>query len=1157
VAGATITAAAGDTIERWSVTARDIDGGAPFTLASGQGAPPQPLAIFDPTTLRNAIYEIRVRAVSAKGESGTVSSTAVVAGDMKLGDYTTRYHDMDVFLGGIPVEVWRSYDTKDRRQGEMGHGWRLELSSYRATPNGRLGHGGWSATPSGFPFTQLRFSSSKAHFVTVTAPDGATQVFDLAPASSGPLLGLTVPTFKAQPGTGTTARLEDVDRPVLAMSGGSLRGFLTGELYDPKRFRLITADGTALVIDRTGGLRSITDRRGNELIFNENGVRSTTTSERLAISRDGADRITRLTTAADRRIDYEYDEAGDLVGAHPPNATGSIYAYNDRHQLVRASGAEPALRLEYDADGRLEAAVDGTGNRTVIDSDAQGRLETITGPDPRLTTITTYDEGGREMRRDRLAGGRRLTESFAYDSDDRLIERTDPTGTTTIRYDASGRQSRVVDPDGVVHEVTRDAFGNVLEQRKDGHLVASSTYDSAGQRVKVSYPDGTAETTRYDEDGFKVQESDRAGRIEQYTYDDRGQLSTLVTAEGTTRYLLDGDGRLITEISPSGSRRSTTYTAFGKPSTTTDGSDRTTHYEYDAEQRLVEYTDPRGKTRRYGYDAAGRVGRNVNRAGQSLDYKYGPDGQVTDVTGSDGTHLTVQYDGFGRSVRLTNGESSIDLGWDDGDRPVSRIVDIPGLPEPVTLRQTWTATGSPLQLGDPHGTTTYTYGDRGLLKSVADSDLGDFGYEYDAAARLSRFTRPNGTSDTFSWHGTDLVEQVTVRGSTILNRFGYTYDASGRVDAFDDADGTHDYTYDADGQLTAATHPAASALPAEAYTYDKNGNRTSWPGHPAAGVEYDSANRLITDGSTRYSYDDEGRLVAKIEVASGDRTTYIWNALDQLVKVTTPAHGVTYGYDALGDRTSTTVDGVQTYTIYDDQHTRRLVLGADGTVLARFVADGSVGGELAVHEGTTARYPILDFQNTLRVETDSEGTVTRRQRYGTFGASADVARAGDQWHGMPAGADGLLLTWARPYDPATGRFASEDPVLAPNLYAYAVNNPCQVSDALGLTSLIETTLARCKDLIARGLAKGELHHIISNFALKHATSKNKAVIALIPAVIHKLTNNYGGWTNSRFVRMLELAALEAGDYAQLLTTQTAILMELSLTLAVAPVYICR
>src|SRR5207237_8858960 len=50
---------------------------------------------------------------------------------------------------------------------------------------------------------------------------------------------------------------------------------------------------------------------------------------------------------------------------------------------------------------------------------------------------------------------------------------------------------------------------------------------------------------------------------------------------------------------------------------------------------------------------------------------------------------------------------------------------------------------------------------------------------------------------------------------------------------------------------------------------------------------------------------------------------------------------------------------------------------------------------------------------------------------------------------------------ARYYDPATGRFSSQDPIPDGNLYAYGRNNPVNFTDASGLSEVGPTGVLLC------------------------------------------------------------------------------------------------
>ncbi len=313
---ANIAPPTGETIEEWKVTTRNQDRGTPVVLASGTGAPPATLATFDPTLLVNGAYQILVSAKASGGCTTTAVSNVFVTGEMKLGDYRTTYLDMETTIAGFPIQVLRTYDTKDKRRGDFGVGWRVELSGLRATPNNKLGQGGWYTEPFGFPFTRFRFKTTVPHFVTVTSPGGRVEVFDLVPAPSGPLLSLTTPEYVARAGTGTTSTLEDVDPPTLSSTGtgGSLASFFGGEIYDPTPLparRRPTA--TSFVIDRYRGLQSMSDRNGNQVdhLRRRRALGRHGQAPDLRARRRRPDhRDSRARRA--RRTQYAYSAAGDL-----------------------------------------------------------------------------------------------------------------------------------------------------------------------------------------------------------------------------------------------------------------------------------------------------------------------------------------------------------------------------------------------------------------------------------------------------------------------------------------------------------------------------------------------------------------------------------------------------------------------------------------------------------------------------------------------------------------------------------------------------------------------------------------------------------------------------------------------------------------------------
>ena len=68
----------------------------------------------------------------------------IVFGNLKLGRYVTTYQDLNVPVNGFQMQVRRTYDSIDKRVGDFGVGWKVELVNFRTSTNRALGAGGWT-----------------------------------------------------------------------------------------------------------------------------------------------------------------------------------------------------------------------------------------------------------------------------------------------------------------------------------------------------------------------------------------------------------------------------------------------------------------------------------------------------------------------------------------------------------------------------------------------------------------------------------------------------------------------------------------------------------------------------------------------------------------------------------------------------------------------------------------------------------------------------------------------------------------------------------------------------------------------------------------------------------------------------------------------------
>jgi RHS repeat-associated protein len=496
-------------------------------------------------------------------------------------------------------------------------------------------------------------------------------------------------------------------------------------------------------------------------------------------------------------------------------------------------------------------------------------------------------------------------------------------------------------------------------------------------------------------------------------------------------------------------------------------------FTYDAFHRLLTETDGLTRTTTYAYDLAGRRTSRHDRNGATVTYTYDAAGRLLTKTLPGGNATTYDYDGFGRLTSADDPDSRLDFTYDaSSDLTSQRSRGVGASMPDVTMSFAYSRPGVPSTITTPAGVTSYGFDDRLRLTTVDGPTAGPINLSYDAADRLTSISRPNGVVDQLTWNPAgELLSRISRLGSAPVASATYSYDdEANRLSLVDDI-GTHSFTHDAVGRLLSADHPAAAATPDETYTYDLVGNRTSWQGSPASTVVYDAANRLRSDGTYNYLYDNEGNLVRKTNRTSGAGTTLDWNADHQLLAVHLPGGGGTtsYRYDPLGRRIEVQAATGTTRFAYLGPNVA-LEYSASNVLVASYVT-GFKPGEVYTRtaSGTTSYYLQDGIGSTVAL-TDSAGVVTSRFTYNAFGQPGAglpgvYAFAGQQWDAST----GLYYARARFYDPGTGRFISEDPVPSQNAYPYANGDPVSLVDPTGRQAFVETAIA-----YARGFGKGAL-----------------------------------------------------------------------------------
>ena len=378
-------------------------------------------------------------------------------------------------------------------------------------------------------------------------------------------------------------------------------------------------------------------------------------------------------------------------------------------------------------------------------------------------------------------------------------------------------------------------------------------------------------------------------------------------------------------------------------------------------------------------------------------------------------------------------------------------------------------------------------------------------FTYDAASQWDTITRYADLAATdlvaTGAYGYDLAGRLTsltyTKGQTRLADYSWSFDAANQMTQYvNSIDGTVDYTNDNIGRLTGADYDYQTD---EGYGYDENGNRVTANGNTY--VTGDN-NQLLSDGTYRYVYDDEGNRTMRYvdEDSSGtlntgdtDISTYGWDYRNRLSSV---SH-----FDGYTDYTGEDSDQVVQY-MYDHQNRLiRKVLDSDGDgdtdASMVFVYDGNQialqfdksGTGDAVAADLSHRYlwgqavdqiladeqvadlqtagdvlwPLVDHLNTVRdlATYDSqqdETTIANHRVFDAYGKLTDeTTPAVDCLFGFTGRAfdadTGLQNNLNRWYDSAVGRWISEDgkgfDAGDMNLCVYVGDSPLIYTDPTG------------------------------------------------------------------------------------------------------------
>jgi RHS repeat-associated protein len=774
--------------------------------------------------------------------------------------------------------------------------------------------------------------------------------------------------------------------------------------------------------------------------------------------------------------------------ASPPGERGTtLSASGAAYQLVAPDGTT----YQFNADGTLNFVADTHGNRITAGYGASKQLISLTDSNGEFIDLAYNAQGLLQT----LADSTGQSESYSYNSNNELTSYTDAYGTTAYTYVAgqsaaqNNALSEIAYADGTDIFFGYDSQGRLIDTHLSGDAEDTTiTYLNPGGYVTTD-ANGNRTTVYFNLDGATAEEIDPLGNVSRYDYDANLDLTAIIGPGGvTSTATYDANGNVTSTTDPLGLTTTFTFDANNNLTSYTDAKSNTTNYAYDSQDNLLSVTYANGTEQQAAYNPLGEATQFINADGQDIGATYNANGLIATESFADGTSYSYFYNARGDLVSATDTSGTTDFSYTNAANPdlLTEVV----YPNGTFLKFSYDVIGRRTQSVDQSGfTTNYAYDADGQLTTLTDGS-GNLivQYNYDPAGNLIQKDNGNGTRTVITYDGDGDLLSITNYASANgpVNSFDdYRYDALGDVLADTNHDGRWQYAYDADGRLTGAVFTPNSSDPDGltaqniGYVYNAAGNRLSETINGVTTMyvtnnvnEYTSS--TTNSATTNYQYDADGSLISQSD--PGGTTNYLYNELDQLTAVNGPGLSTSYSYDAIGNRNSQTVNGVTTEFEIDPALGAPVAsFGTGGALTAHFTYGLGLTSQVSA-SGTAAYYDFNNIGSTIGI-TGTNGTYVNQYSYLPFGQTTTIAAAlanpftfvGQA--GVMNDGSGTFAMRARQLDPSTGQFVSNDPLGfaggGPNVRTYAANDPVQLIDPTGLTTVVggasgSRALGQCK-----------------------------------------------------------------------------------------------
>ncbi|MBA3958055.1 MAG: DUF687 family protein [Parachlamydiaceae bacterium] len=546
------------------------------------------------------------------------------------------------------------------------------------------------------------------------------------------------------------------------------------------------------------------------------------------------------------------------------------------------------------------------------------------------------------------------------------------------------------------------------------------------------------------------------------------------------------------------------------------------------EEEIAAADSPLEKRIQYSYDSQGKMtSKNVSGEATSINYTYGQDRKL----------YTIEAQDSKKELQISNNYSY------DHKGNVLSAFSLHGKSIQRTYNVFDQVTNEIIKDGEGTYALHYTYDRKGRLKTIVLPDQSKISYTYDAVFGRE-VKRISAKGEILYAHTYDVYDtQGRLQTEHCIGNAGpkkHTYDLNGGKISSKNDFFSEKYVRDSQGRLVEVkgkknekyAYNFLSHLVSEkkdvtrTYVYDSLDNRIE---NGNEKLSYNALNQLTASSNAEFSYDSRGNLLKKI--LDGEETRFESNILSQLISIEkTDKTTLTFSYDPFGrllvekhldtreknkKLLSTSryfylgYQEIGTLTEAGNIETLKIP-GLHGDELAitsiAFEIEGNVF--VPLHDIAGNVVSLIDPRNRQTIESYQYSAFGEETIFNSDGEKQKISLVGNLWRFAEKRVDhksGLILFGLRFYDPAIGRWISQDPagfIDGPNLYSYLHNNPLNHLDRFGLAT--ENVLNKFEGYF---FGKVELHC----FCERHRTCKRggdigKTVGSSLPQVTYN--NNF-------------------------------------------------